>query len=96
MSEKTYARINRRVMQTIFFIPLLFIAFWETQLDTSKNALMKSWFSPADEGEEDDPSNRDPEVSEIDGRKICTTSFEELLCKLPDTTVVSKFILLLT
>lgn len=49
---------------------------------------MKSWFSPADEGEEDDPANQNPEVSEPDGLKLCTEPFDKLLERLPDTTVV--------
>lgn len=77
-------------MQTLFFVPLIFIAFWETNLDTNTNRLMKSWFSPTDEGEEEDPAVQNPEVSEADGLKICTVPFGELLKKLPDTTVVSR------
>ena len=63
MSPKRYAALNRSVMLTLFFVPLLFIAFWETNLDTSTNKFMKSWFGASDEGEEDDPAVQDPEVT---------------------------------
>ncbi|EJD01312.1 calcium activated cation channel [Fomitiporia mediterranea MF3/22] len=87
MSQEAYAKYNRWVMSTFFFIPLLVIALWETSLDTSTNRFMKSWFSPADEGEEDDPANQDPEVSEPDDLKICVVPFKELVAKFPDAAV---------
>lgn len=75
-------------MLTLFFVPLLAIAFWETTLDTDTNLFMKNWFNPADEGEEDDPANQDPEVNEGDGSKICTVPFKDLVKEFPDATVV--------
>jgi hypothetical protein len=82
-------------MMTIFFIPLVFVAFFESNLDTSKNNFMKVWFSAADEGEEDDPNNQDPETNEDDPNlKICKVKFADLVAKLPDTTVVSLMYLL--
>ena len=51
---------------------------------------MKVWFSAADDGEEDDPNNQDPEVSEEDSElKICKVKFADLVATLPDITVVS-------
>lgn len=55
------------------------IAFWETTLDSNANMYMKSWFSPAEEGEENDPKNRDPEVDDANELKISKVSFEELV-----------------
>lgn len=74
---------------TLFFVPLMFIAFWETTLDTNTNKFMKNWFSAADEGEEDDPQIQDPEVNEPDGKKLCRVRFGELIKHFPDAHVVS-------
>ncbi|KAL5487921.1 YVC1_2 [Sanghuangporus weigelae] len=90
ISTKAYANYNRRVMLVIFFIPLLVIAFWETTLDTNTNRFMKNWFSAADEGEEDDPTIQNPEVSESDGLKICTVSFDDLVKEFPDAAASAE------
>ncbi|KAI5124740.1 hypothetical protein M0805_005375 [Coniferiporia weirii] len=90
VSPKAYAKVNRRVMLALFFAPLLSIAFWESNLDTSTNKFMKNWFSPADEGEEDEPMNQDPEVNELDGMKICTVKFKDLVKSFPDMTVSAE------
>lgn len=95
MSRKAYARYNRWIMLTLFFVPLLFIALWETNLDSSTNRYMKNWFSPADEGEEDDPANQDPEVSDADGMKICRVPFKDLVKEFPNAEVVSPPLLYL-
>ncbi|KAH8118466.1 calcium activated cation channel, partial [Phellopilus nigrolimitatus] len=87
VSSNTYSKINRRIMSVLFCVPLLAIAFWETTLNTNTNKFMKSWFSPADEGEEDDPANQNPDVNEPDGTRICRVPFEELVKAFPDTRV---------
>lgn len=89
ISTKRYAAINRKIMLTLFFIPLMAIAFWEVALDTNTNRFMKNWFSAADEGEEDDPKNQDPEVNEPDGKTICKVPFKDLIKNFPDANVVS-------
>ena len=88
-----FLQLNRRVMMTLFFIPLVVVAFFESNLDTRKNMFMKVWFSAADEGEEDDPNNQDPEVHEEDADlKICKVKFADLVARFPDTTVVSSIV----
>ena len=82
MSKSAYAKYNRLVMSTLFFPTLLVIAFWETNLDTDTNMFMKSWFSMTEEGEENDPKNRDPEVDDPSRMKISKVSFEELVSLL--------------
>ena len=82
MSKITYAKYNRFVMSTLFFPTLIVIAFWETNLDTDTNMFMKSWFSMTEEGEENEPKNRDPEVEDPSGMKISKVSFEELVSLL--------------
>ena len=67
------------IMSTLFFPALLTIAFWETTLDSNTNMFMRSWFSPTEEGEENDPKNRDPEVDDPSGLKISKVSFDDLV-----------------
>ena len=76
-------------MTTLFFLPLLFIALWETNLDEDTNLYMKNLFSPTDEGDESDPNNQDPVVTNEQGRVISKVSFEDLIKTFPNTTVVS-------
>jgi len=90
ISGKRYAAINRKIMLTLFFVPLMVIAFWEVTLDTNTNRFMKNWFSAADEGEEDDPKNQDPEVNEPDGKTICKVPFKDLIKNFPDANVSAE------
>lgn len=69
-------------MVTIFFIPLALIAIYETQLDPTKNHWMNDWLSHPDQGLEDNPQHRDPEVEGEDrakGIKISAVPFDELV-----------------
>ncbi|KAI0832626.1 hypothetical protein BC628DRAFT_1347619 [Trametes gibbosa] len=89
VSENTYAKINRHVMQVVFFIPLCMIALYEAQLDPAKNRWVKDWFSSPDEGGEDAPHFHDPEVNGAEaarGLKISKKAFRELVAVFPDTT----------
>ncbi|KAI0638379.1 hypothetical protein C8Q77DRAFT_1154034 [Trametes polyzona] len=89
VTEKTYAKINRYVMLTVFFVPLCMIALYEAQLDPSKNRWVKDWFSSPDEGGADAPHFRDPDVTGEDaarGLKISRKPFSELVAAFPDTT----------
>jgi hypothetical protein len=79
-------------MMVIFFIPLVMIAIYETELDPSKNHWMNDWLSHPDQGLEEIPEHRDPEVDGEDrakGIKISVIPFEELVKVFPDTTHVS-------
>lgn len=78
-------------MITIFFIPLSFIALYEATLDTHKHTWMNKWLRGDDEGGEDYPKIRDPEVAdnEADGLKISKVPFEELIKVFPNTQQVS-------
>ncbi|KDQ08892.1 hypothetical protein BOTBODRAFT_165491 [Botryobasidium botryosum FD-172 SS1] len=83
ISAKAYARINRAIMTVIFFVPIVIIALFESYLDVTTNKFMRSMFQAAEEGEEEDPINRDPQVDE-DGKTICKVQFEELTRAFPD------------
>ncbi|KAF8969434.1 calcium activated cation channel [Flammula alnicola] len=88
LSEKHYAKLNRYVMGTIFFIPLVMVAFYESTFDTQKHTWMESWFRGNDEGEEDLPANRNPVVDDpnCEGLEISKVPFEELIKVFPNTS----------
>ncbi|CAA7260062.1 unnamed protein product [Cyclocybe aegerita] len=88
LGEKRYAKLNRYVMDTIFFIPLVFIAFFESTFDRRKHTWMNNWFRGNDEGDEDSPANRNPIVDDpnCQGLEITKVSFEELIKVFPNTS----------
>lgn len=92
LSEKNYAKLNRYVMGFIFFIPLTFIAFYESTFDTRKHTWMESWFRGSDEGSGDSPANRDPIVDDpaCEGLEISKVPFSELIKVFPNTTQSSE------
>ncbi|KAF9481831.1 calcium activated cation channel [Pholiota conissans] len=92
LSEKHYAKLNRYVMGTIFFFPLVFIAFFESTFDRQKHTWMDTWFRGNDEGEEDSPVARNPEVDDPNcpELEISKVPFEELIKVFPNTTQSSE------
>jgi hypothetical protein len=79
-------------MMVIFFIPLSLIALFESTLSTTRNSWVKHWLRSNDEGEADDPSNRDPQVEEEgedgEGLVISREKFSDLVKVFPDTQQV--------
>jgi hypothetical protein len=75
-------------MLLVFFLPLSMIAFYEATREGHKNTWMTKWLSGDDQGEEDYPETRDPEVNEPDGLKITKAPFEELIKVFPNTQQV--------
>jgi len=84
VSAKTYARINRAIMTLLFFIPIVIVTLFESYLDVTTNKFMRDIFEAAQEGEEEDPANRNPEAEGEEGKKICKVEFEELAKVFPD------------
>lgn len=79
-------------MAILFFIPLTFIAFYES---TSKRKYiwMENLFSGEDEAPQDCPEHRDPEIDDpnCEGLKINKVPFEELtkaFLKIDQVTLV--------
>jgi len=72
-------------MSVVFFIPLVLVTLWESQLDAKKNAFMKNLFDGVEEGEGDDPANQDPSTDHENGLQISKTPFEELVKAFPNT-----------
>lgn len=80
-------------MLIVFCLPLAAIAIYETQLDPSKNRWVHDWLSHPDQGLEDTPEYRDPEVDGEDaakGLKISTVPFDDIVKVFPDSTHVSS------
>ncbi|KAJ6515603.1 calcium activated cation channel [Mycena sanguinolenta] len=96
LSTSAYAKLNRAVMAFVFFIPLSIIAFYESVFESeNKREWVKRWLSGTDEGEDDKPENRDPEVTEQEGgRMISKVPFEELVKAFPNTNQSSEALML--
>ncbi|KAF7352544.1 hypothetical protein MVEN_01219700 [Mycena venus] len=98
LSPSAYAQLNRVVMAFVFFVPLSMIAFYESVFENggSKHAWMKRWLSGNDEGENDRPEYRDPEVDEQEGqgRVISKVKWEELIKAFPNTNQSSEALML--
>lgn len=83
VSKQTYARINRVLMTFLFFIPMLCIAIYESQISpvrrTDLNALV---CEPDDYQEaEEDPK---PAEEEREDAEISKVKFEDLKKRMPD------------
>lgn len=97
LSEKHYAKLNRYVMGTIFFIPLTGIAFFESHFSRSKpDGWLNNWFRGDDEGSEDSPANRNPVVNDpnCEGMQISKVPFEELVKVFPNTQLSTEDVIL--
>lgn len=76
-------------MVVLFFVPLLLIAIWETNLDPTTNRYTKNWFLESDDCDAgEDPAIQDPEVEEDGGRTISKVPFEEIIKAFPDAKMV--------
>lgn len=82
-------------MSLVFFIPLGFIAVFESAFNRRKNSWMETWFRGNDEGEEDSPANRNPVVDDPNcpGLQISKVPFEELIKVFPNTAQVIHYTL---
>ncbi|KAH9943256.1 uncharacterized protein BXZ73DRAFT_87627 [Epithele typhae] len=89
VSEKTYGRMNRRIMSILFFVPLVTIALFEAHFNPEKHQWVKDWFSSAEEGGDDAPQFQDPQVTGQDsdrGLVISKVPFKDIVAKFPDAT----------
>ncbi|CAE6444243.1 unnamed protein product [Rhizoctonia solani] len=90
LSHDNYAKLNRTVMFVVFFIPLTMIALFEAHLDTRRNVFMRHMFSATQDGEDEDPENRDPQVTDDNGLVISKKSFDELVKAFPNSFLSSE------
>lgn len=98
LSLPKFTTLNRFAMAVVFFIPLTIIAFYESvRTDTNKQKWVKRWLSANDQGEQDDPAYRDPQMDEDEsasGRVISKVPFEEIVKGFPNTNQSSEALLL--
>lgn len=77
-------------MLVLFFVPMLFIGFFEAVTDPDRNAWLRDWVHstmPSD----DTPDARDPKVTGKDAERgllISKIPFTELIKEFPTTTMV--------
>ena len=93
-----FPQINRYVMLVLFFIPMVFIGFFEAVIDPGRNVWLRDWVQSA-AAPDDSPAARDPEVTGKDAERglvISKISFTELVKEFPNTMVVSSQPLLTT
>lgn len=77
-------------MSFIFFIPLSIISVFETSRETKRESWMEQWLLGHENGEEDSPQIRNPEVDDptCPGKQISRVPFEELIKVFPNTQQV--------
>jgi len=86
LSSNAYAKLNRRVMMVLFFIPLIVVALFETTLDINSNKYMRHWVGTSESVDVDDKTVRDPQIGG-NGPKISKVSFDEIVKAFPDVTM---------
>lgn len=95
VKQDTYAKINRSVMSTIFFIPLCIVALSEAgRMDRS---WVTKWLRPEQDEAADDPAARDPAVEGVDaerGLQISKIEFSQLVKRFPNTEQSSEEVIL--
>jgi hypothetical protein len=77
-------------MLVIFFIPMVFIGFFEAVIDPNRNVLLREWVHTTLTSD-DTPDARDPRVTGKDadrGLVISKVPFTELIKEFPRTTMV--------
>ncbi|KAM0786008.1 hypothetical protein ACM66B_006824 [Microbotryomycetes sp. NB124-2] len=90
ISSQAYTRLNRFLMGSLFFVPLTFIALFETHFYSTRQQEFQALMEEPDEFTEDqedpEPHTKDDEYGKGDeeGFKISTVKFQELKKKLPD------------
>ncbi|KIR69162.1 calcium activated cation channel [Cryptococcus bacillisporus CA1873] len=87
LSRDMYIALNRHIMTVLFFVPLTFIAFFESQISHSKNRSISAYFNEPLTDEEGDPVVEDPTCENDDNGEISRTKFEDLTSVFPDTTL---------
>lgn len=91
VKQDTYAKLNRVVMSTIFFIPLCIIALCEAgRMDRS---WVTKWLRPEQDEAADDSATRDPAVEGVDaerGLQISKMKFSQLVKRFPNTEQSSE------
>lgn len=91
----TLLKINHYVMTTVFFLPLVCIAIYEVTFTTTSNNWVKTWFESPYDADDENPSNKDPEVHGEDaenGLGISRVKFDDLIKAFPNTEHVGCYV----
>lgn len=86
LQPQSYAKLNRAIMGVLFFVPLTFIALFETS--TMTKSWMVSWLRSDDEVDTESPVVLNPVVEGPDadqGLEISKIPFDELVKRFPNT-----------
>ncbi|KAG2155006.1 uncharacterized protein EDB93DRAFT_1080810 [Suillus bovinus] len=86
LQPQSYAKLNRDIMSIIFFVPLAFIALFETSI--MKKSWIVNWLGQDDEVVTINPDVLDPVVEGPDadkGLEISKIPFDELVKRFPNT-----------
>ena len=70
-------------MTSIFFVPLLLIALFESQIAHSKSQRLRQYFTGPPPDEENDPKIEDPACDDDGNGEISNYKFEELVSAFP-------------
>ena len=70
-------------MSSVFFVPLILIAFFESQISHSRSQRLRLYFSGPPSEEEGDPKIEDPSSEEGEG-EISKVKFEDLVKVFPE------------
>ncbi|KAG8746431.1 hypothetical protein FRC10_005142 [Ceratobasidium sp. 414] len=71
-------------------ISMIRVSLFETHLDVRRNVFMRQMFTAAQDGEEEDPENRDPQVENEDGMRISKKPFDEIVKAFPNSLLSSE------
>ncbi|WVR03896.1 hypothetical protein IAU60_000895 [Kwoniella sp. DSM 27419] len=93
LPKEWYTKLNRYVMSTIFFIPLMLIALFETQIAHSRSQRVRAYFSGPPPDEEGDPKVEDPSCEDDDEGEITKIKFAELVKVFPNTALTESAVI---
>lgn len=89
VSEQTYVQINRYVMGTLFFVPMVAIALYESQITHARGGMLHAYFAEPIPEDDEDPKVINPQSDDPSG-EISKESFEDLCKVFPNTTVTES------
>ncbi|KAJ9120472.1 hypothetical protein QFC24_005145 [Naganishia onofrii] len=90
LPHNAWDRLNKFVMSTLLFVPLVLIAFFESTLNATAHQRLKLYFSDDILEDEDDPELQDPETGDGEQGVISTEKFADLVKVFPNTAVSSS------
>lgn len=83
LPHNAWDRLNKFVMSTLLFVPLVLIAFFESTLNATAHQRLKLYFSDDILEDEDDPELQDPETGDGEQGVISTEKFADLVKVFP-------------